>query len=161
MLASSSSSGCAADSFGKTTRIANGRRPASRTAAAGRPPCPSAACSSPAPAGSCSAPANRAGVAPNPSASLAESAPSSRIQTCCRACCNSTLTEKFGLGCFFWNSSHKSNALQLFSGRRYAVRCNFGCWKRSNFNVTPVHSAAPTAMTDLNCCASGGWPSSA
>ncbi len=128
---------------------------------AGPPPCPNAVCSGPAPAGSGCAPANRGCVVPGLPRPLAESAPSSRIQTCCRACCNSTLTEKLGFATFVWNSSHKRNALQLFSGTRYVVRCNWGCWNRSSFNVTPVHSAAPTAMTDFQRCAKAGRPSSA
>ena len=39
--------------------------------------------------------------------------------------------------------------------------CSLGCWNRSSFNVTPVHSAAPTASTDLHRSRERGRPSSA
>ena len=89
-------------------------RQVSRATDAGRPPCPNAVSSGPAPAGSCCAPVNRGCAGPILPRPLVESAPSSRIQTCCFACCNSTWTEKFGTGDFAWNSSHSSKRAPAF-----------------------------------------------
>ena len=89
-----------------------------------------------------------------------DSAPSSRIHTCFRACCNSTRIERFGIETLRGISSQSSNALHRLLGIRYPVRINLGCWNRSSFNVSPVHSAArpPSA---LNRSAGAGSPNAA
>ena len=99
---------------------------------------------------------------PRLSASVAESAPSSRIQTCFLACCNSTWTEKFGHGDALSGilPTAQTRSSSFPAGDRSSAAISDAGKGRAS-RSTPVHSAAPTARTDLNCCASAGWPSSA
>ena len=66
--------------------------------------------------------------------------------------------ERLGSAALRWSSSQRSNPAQRSAGIRYVVRINLGCWKRFSFSVSPVHSAAPTASTDLSRSPSVGWP---